>query len=152
MRQESRRKEVKDEKTSQSPYQRKEVAPGYHVWIRAQKQNAERGYPPVILFQVKDLAAKSCGEPHIAPSWEIAKASLGAMLSKTPELAERAHAISIEYCGDWDPEDGITEKTFQTSCALDREWSCFGDVCLAEFRAACSKEEIEKQEEADNEQ
>ena len=61
----------------------------------------------MILFQVRDLAAKTCGEPHVAPSWNIAKASLGAMLAKTPELAERAQSIVIEYCGEWSPESGI---------------------------------------------
>lgn len=103
----------------------------------------------MILFQVKDLAAKRCGEPHIAPSWEIAKASLGALLAKTPELADRAHSIRIELCGLWDPSEGVKHTLIAD---IPGQAYDFGDVCLTEFRAACAKEEYEKQEEADNEQ
>lgn len=103
----------------------------------------------MILFQVRDFAAKACGEPHIAPTWEIAKASLGAMLAKTPELAERAHALRVDYICDWDPENGLTVVNSKFDLFVNSE---SGDVCLAEFRAACAKEEYEKQEQADNEQ
>lgn len=98
----------------------------------------------MILFQVRDLAAKACGEPHIAPTWEIAKASLGAMLAKNPELAERAISIRIDNICTWDPENGLigVRDTY-----LDSE---SGDVCLAEFRAACAYEEEQKQAEADD--
>lgn len=99
----------------------------------------------MILFQVLDLAAKACGEPHLAPSWDIAKASLGAMLAKTLDLAERAHSIKIEEVGPWDPQTGIGSVY-----PLGDRSSEFGDVCLAEFRAACAKEEYVKQEEAEN--
>lgn len=97
----------------------------------------------MILLQVRDLAAKSCGEPHVAPSWQIAKASLGSLLAKTPELAERAVSIRVDYICEWDPENGLigVRETY-----LDSE---SGDVCLAEFLAACRKEENQKQEEAD---
>lgn len=98
----------------------------------------------MILFQVIDLAAKSCGEPHVAPSWEIAKASLGAMLAKTPELAERAHSIRIECLGDFDPQLG-----FDSTIIHEVLWN-LGDVCLSEFLAACRKEETQKQSEADH--
>lgn len=98
----------------------------------------------MILFQVIDLAAKSCGEPHVAPSWDIAKASLGAMLAKTPDLAERAKSIMIQFVAPWDPTSGIGPVYVPE----DREYST-GDVCLAEFLAACRKEEDQKQAEAD---
>lgn len=101
----------------------------------------------MILFQVRDLAAKTCGEPHVAPSWEIARASLGAMLAKNPELAERSRSIVIEFCGEWSPECGITLKTFDS---LGDQAFDFGENCLFEYRAACMKEEMEKQVEADN--
>lgn len=101
----------------------------------------------MILFQVRDLAAKSCGEPHVAPSWEIAKASLGAMLAKTPDLAERAHAITIEQICEWDPQVGVivTPDLFKAELIYST-----GDVCLAEFLSACRKEEDQKQAEADD--
>lgn len=99
----------------------------------------------MILFQVRDLAAKACGEPHVAPTWEIAKASLGALLAKTSELAERAKSVVIEYVGPWDPQSGVGPVF-----TLDDRETETGDVCLAEFRAACAKEEFEKQEEAEN--
>lgn len=99
----------------------------------------------MILFQVRDLAAKSCGEPHVAPSWDIAKASLGSLLAKTPELAERAHSLKIEYIGEFDPETGYVPFEL---CSWDAKVST-GDICLAEFLAACRKEEDQKQEEAD---
>lgn len=102
----------------------------------------------MILFQVRDLAAKACGEPHVAPSWEIAKASLGAILAKTPEHAERAHSLVIEFVSCWDPTDGVVFRDVGSDIPLESE--CRGDVCLAEFRAACAKEEFEKQEEAEN--
>lgn len=97
----------------------------------------------MILFQVRDLAAKACGEPHVAPSWEIAKASLGAMLAKTPELAERAKAIRVDYVCDWDPENGLLEVH---TTYLDSE---SGDVCLDQFREAVASEENKAQAEAD---
>lgn len=100
----------------------------------------------MILFQVRDLAAKACGEPHVAPTWEIAKASLGAILAKTPELAERAHAIVIENICEWDPEQGVGVFHQPGEVFVFER----GDVCLAAFRAACAKEENEKQEEAEN--
>lgn len=96
----------------------------------------------MILFQVRDLAAKSCGEPHVAPSWEIAKASLGSLLAKTPELAERAHSIIIESVGLFDPETGVKVQRVRLSAQ--------GEVCLAQFLAACRKEEDLKQAEADD--
>lgn len=96
----------------------------------------------MILFQVRDLAAKSCGEPHVAPSWEIAKASLGSLLAKTPELAERARSLVIENICEWDPEFGIAGVHVDTDVSS-------GDVCLADFLVACRKEEDQKQEEAD---
>lgn len=98
----------------------------------------------MILFQVIDLAAKSCGEPHVAPSWEIAKASLGSLLAKTPELAERAKSIMIQCVGPWDPTSGVGP----VYTPEDREYQT-GDECLAEFLVACRKEEDQKQEEAD---
>lgn len=98
----------------------------------------------MILFQVIDLAAKSCGEPHVAPSWEIAKASLGSLLVKTPELAERAKSIMIQCVGSWDPTSGVGP----VYTPEDREYQT-GDECLAEFLAACRMEENQKQEEAD---
>lgn len=101
----------------------------------------------MILFQVRDLAAKSCGEPHVAPSWEIAKASLGAMLSKTPELAERAHSILIEFVSYWDPTEGVVYRDVGSDLPLESE--CRGDVCLSDFRAACAKEENDVQAVAD---
>lgn len=100
----------------------------------------------MILFQVRDLAAKSCGEPHVAPSWEIAKASLGAMLAKTPELAERAHSIRIENVCGWDPEYGVGATKGAFECYEMED----GDVCLSEFLTACRREEEVKQEEAEN--
>lgn len=96
----------------------------------------------MILFQVRDLAANSCGEPHVAPSWEIAKASLGALLAKTPELAERARSLRIDYICNWDPESGLLSDR----CYLDTD---LGDVCLSEFLAACRREEDHMQAEAD---
>lgn len=101
----------------------------------------------MILFQVRDLAAKVCAEPHVAPSWDIAKASLGAMLAKTPELEARAASLRVEYICDWDPSTGAIRDLKKP--LYRRMWSK-GDVCLAQFRAACAKEEQEKQEEADN--
>lgn len=98
----------------------------------------------MILFQVIDLAAKSCGEPHVAPSWEIAKASLGSLLAKSPELADRSKSIMIQIVGPWDPTSGIGPVYVPE----EREFST-GDVCLAEFLAACRMEEDQKQEEAD---
>lgn len=98
----------------------------------------------MILFQVRDNAAKSCGEPHVAPSWEIAKASLGAMLAKTPELADRARSIEIQHVGPWDPETGVGPVYVPE----ERE-TVSGEVCLAEFLAACRREEEQKQAEAD---
>lgn len=91
----------------------------------------------MILFQVRDLAAKVCAEPHVAPSWEIAKASLGAMLAKTPELAERAQAIKMEYLGEFDPQCGYQPFELPTW----EEKVASGDVCLREFREAVSAEE-----------
>ena len=100
----------------------------------------------MILFQVRDLAAKSCGEPHVAPSWAIAKASLGAMLAKTPDLAERAASIRIDAICDWDPENGLLDYDEVDTHIFD---GATGQECLDEFRAAVAKEENQRQEEAD---
>lgn len=98
----------------------------------------------MILFQVRDLAAKTCGEPHIAPSWEIAKASLGAMLAKTPELAERARSIRIEYLCEFNPEFGPVGIPGSPFSIED------GDICLKDYRDRCLDEEQKVQAEADN--
>lgn len=92
----------------------------------------------MILFQVRDLAAKSCGEPHVAPSFEIAKASLGALLAKNSELGARAASLRVEYICDWDPSTGAIVD--RKKPLYRRMWSK-GDTCLAEFRRALQAEE-----------
>lgn len=68
----------------------------------------------MIVYQVKDLAAKTCGQPLMAESFDQAKLAVGRLISENPGLQKRASKILVEEIGTWNGEDGFVH--FEMFC------------------------------------
>lgn len=62
----------------------------------------------MILFQVRDLLHKTCGEPHIAPDLETAAIQIGGLISESAAFSKKPEMFLIEELGLWASETGLS--------------------------------------------
>lgn len=86
----------------------------------------------MIVYQVKDTAACTCGQPLIAEDFRQAKLAVGRLLSTDSDLGSRASKILVEYLGDWNGIDGFLHHS--SFC-----FPCTGSSCVQLWNDAVSE-------------
>lgn len=61
----------------------------------------------MIVYQVKDTAAATCGQPLIAEDARQAQLAVGRFLSSDQDLGSRASKILVEVLGSWNGIEGF---------------------------------------------